>query len=660
MGKNLGGAIIDLLDSERVDLRAAASTVLAAVGKGDRSVEAALAGRLSDADRGVRRIALEGLAGMGASGIAARLVPLLSGDDEALAERAAQVLAEQGADAEDALRTELGAGPVAARRVIAQLLLRRGTQPAVEAVLGQLADPELGEQVLQLVRHEIEQGNEKLNEKLIKLIEKLSLARTTAAGKELAKAVAKAEKAHQAAAAAAAKAAKADKAGKAGKAGKAEQDAKGAKGAKGAKQEASKEAKRIKQASDGAADAAETAADAAAAPAAAAVVDPMKDPDVTRAASELGGLLRLTGYLARPSAQGVLTKHTGPEQPAPIRLAAIAGLRRILAQSEGGGTEKAIETLIQLADGEDAAVAQAAVDTLHGARIPESMAEPFAALAKGRHAFAQKLVQERVPAGGGATVVSTLVAALGGEDPTARDAAARSLARTPEAVLPLTRALLATTDEQLARRYAAALRAHRGHVSALAVDELVDAVHASAERTAKGKSTPAELALERTWAELIADLAPARHVELVFDRARRLHRAGKSVEAFVSLKPLLRPRADLDAAIDDEQRFFLALLALDAAGEGIIRTARADDPIFDQFSRLAAKGFPVAKRLNREQDVSDETIYALGFRLIESGDGAHEDLGAELLQGIIDERPRSKLAKAARNKLRLTGHLDEE
>ena len=34
-------------------------------------------------------------------------------------------------------------------------------------------------------------------------------------------------------------------------------------------------------------------------------------------------------------------------------------------------------------------------------------------------------------------------------------------------------------------------------------------------------------------------------------------------------------------------------------------------------------------------------------------------LGAELLEGIIDERPRSKLAKAARNKLKLTGHLDE-
>ncbi|HWU88874.1 MAG TPA: hypothetical protein VN253_16525, partial [Kofleriaceae bacterium] len=340
--------------------------------------------------------------------------------------------------------------------------------------------------------------------------------------------------------------------------------------------------------------------------------------------------------------------------------AAIAGLRRIVAQSEARGTEKVIEALIELADGDDAAVAQAAVDTLHGARIPESLARAFAGLAKSRHAFAQKLAMERLPAGGGAGAVKALIEALGGDDPTARDAAARGLAKAPEAVLPLTRALLAAADEQIARRYAGALRSHRGHVSHTAIDELTHAVRDAMERSAKGKATADQIVLERILAELLADLAPARHVELLFERARRLRKSGKPVEAFGSLKPLLRSRADLDAALDDEQRFFLAVLALETAGEGILRTARPDDPVFDQLSRLAAKGFPVAKRLSREQDVSDETIYALGFRLLESGDGAHEDLGAELLEGIIDERPRSKLAKAARNKLKLTGHLDDD
>ena len=125
MGKNLGGAVIDLLASERVELRAAAATVLAVVGKGDKAVVDALTARLADPDGVVRRIALEGLADMGASGIAANLVPLLHGGDDGIAERAAQVLAAQGAAAEGTLRKEVASGPVPARRVMAQLLLRR-------------------------------------------------------------------------------------------------------------------------------------------------------------------------------------------------------------------------------------------------------------------------------------------------------------------------------------------------------------------------------------------------------------------------------------------------------------------------------------------------------------------------------------------------------
>jgi hypothetical protein len=227
-------------------------------------------------------------------------------------------------------------------------------------------------------------------------------------------------------------------------------------------------------------------------------------------------------------------------------------------------------------------------------------------------------------------------------------------------VLPVTRALLATSDEQVARRYAGVIRAHRGHVSNQAIDELVERVGELVELHFKGKATADQIVLERVLAELVADVAPGKHVELLFERAKRLRRAGKSIEAFGSLKPLLRSRADLDAAIDDDQRFFLALLSLEAAGEGILRQTHADNPVFEQFSRLAAKGYPVAKYLAKEKDLSDEALYALGFRLIESGDASNEELGAELLQGIIDERPRSKLAKAAKNKLKLTGHLEED
>jgi hypothetical protein len=615
MAKNLGGAVIDLLESERVDLRVAAATVLAAVGKSDKLVLTALTGRLTDVDPAVRRIALEGLADMGAGGIAPKLVPLLRGDDDTLAERAAALLAQQGASAEGTLRKEISSGPVAARRVMAQLLLRRGTQPAVEAVLEQLADEEFGEQALQLVRAELDTGNEKL----ANLVEKIAVAAAGEAARDLHKTWAKAGKTAQ-------------KNGHAKKTGHAKNGhAKNGHTNNGRKANGHEPS-----------------------------ADPLHEPEIAHGVARLAALLRLIGYLARPSTQKLLLEFADPGELRPIRLAAIAGLRRIVAQSEARGTEKVIETLIDYADGDDLAVVQAAVDTLRGARIPESLAKPFAALAKSKNVAAQKLAMERLPAGGGASAVKALVEALGGDDPTARDAAARGLAKAPEAVLPLSRALLATKDEQVARRYAGVLRSHRGHVSNQAIDELVERVREHVDLSFKGKAGADQLVLERVLAELIADLAPTRHVELLFERAKRLRKAGKPVEAFGSLKPLLRSRADLDAAIDDDQRFLLALLALEAAGEGLMLRTHADDPVFEQFSRLAAKGYPVAKQLAKSSDVSDEQLYALGFRLLESGDASNEELGAELLQGIMEERPRSKLAKSAKNKLKLTGHLDED
>jgi len=615
MAKNLGGAIIELLDSDRVDLRAAAALVLAEVGKGDKSVVTALTGRLGDNDAGVRRIALEGLAEFGASGIAPKLVPLLQSDDETLAERAATLLAQQGAEAESTLRKEIRGGTVAARRVMAQLLLRRGTQPAIDALLDQLSDEDFGEQALQLVRAELDTGNDRLANQ----VEKSAIARASEAAKDLHKAWSRAEREAEKAAKDAKDAAKKTKARKA---------TNGQNGHKGH--------------------------------AVVAAPDPLRDPEVSAGVVQLTALLRLIGYLARPSTQSLLLKYADPDEPRPIRLAAIAGLRRLVAQSEARGTEKIVQMLIDFADGDDPAVVQSAVDTLRGARIPESLAKAFAGLAKSKNAPAQKLAMERLPAGGGASAVKALIEALGGDDPTVRDAAARGLAKAPEAVLPLVRALLEVTDEQVARRYAGAIRSHRGNVSKQATDELVERLRELSEKSSKGKAPAEQILLERVIGELIADVAPAKHVELLFERAKRLRKAGKPVEAFGSLKPLLRSRADLDAAMDDDQRFFLALLSLEVAGEGIVRTTHADDPVFAQFSVLAAKGYPVAKQLAKNGDVTDEALYGLGFRLIESGDASNEELGAELLQGIIEERPRSKLAKAAKNKLKLSGYGDED
>jgi hypothetical protein len=536
------------------------------------------------------------------------------------------VLASQGAAAETALRKELPVGAVAARRAMAGLLLARGSASAIDAVLDQLADPELGEQVLQLVRAEIDRGNEKT----ITLVDKATKARTAALGKRLRGEWLRAVRAAEKAAGPAAR-----RGGKAGKAGK----AKAGKGKAGV----DKAGARPNGAKNGAA-------------VAAPVSPPAMDPAVAATAFELGLVLRLIGYQARTSSLPLLIGHVSEDQPRQIRIAAIAAMRRVVAASEAKGTDKAIEILIALAGSSDLPVAQAAIDTLAGARVPDRLAKPFAALARSKNPAAQKLAMERLPAGGGAGAVKALVDALGGADPTARDAAARGLARAPEATLPLARALVGSQSPEIARRYATALRQHKAHVSSAALGEVIEHAQKLIDLRARGKITPDGGLILRVLLDTLADLAPARHVELLFGLARRLRRGGKPAEAFGALKPLYRSHADLDGAIDDDQRFTLAVLGLEALGQGILRATGADAPVLEQFVRLYQRRYPVARKLAREKDVEDRDIYALGFRLLESKEGANQELGGELLQGIVDERPRSKLAKNARNKLKLAGY----
>ena len=606
----LGSSVIKLLEHDKLELRSAAATVLSAVGRGDEAVVAALAERLADPAVEVRRIALEGLAAMGATGIAPRLVALLRGDDEALAERAAQVLASQGAAAESALRKELPVGAVPVRRAVAQLLIERGSTSALEAVLDQLGDAELGEQVLQLLRAEVDRHSEKA----IAVIDRSALARTTALGKKLRsewhRVVSQASKAS--------KAARSSGAAKAGK-----------KNGKSAPPPPASEP---------------------------AATPPAMDPAIAAATFELGLLLRLIGYRAQASSLPLLIAHVSEDLPRSIRLAAIAAMRRVVAASEAKGTDKAIEMLIALAGGSDLVVAQAAIDTLAGARVPERLAKQFAALVKSKNPAAQKLAMSRLPAGGGAAALKALIDALAGSDLTARDAAARGLAKAPEAVLPLARALCAATDVEVAKRYAALIRQHRAHVSSAAGEEIAQA--AAGHLETRGKAADEARLLARVLLETLAQVAPQRHVEVLFNHARKLRRAGKPVEAFGALRPLLHSPTDLDAAIDDDQRFILAVLGLEAAGQGILRSTGADAPVLEQFARLYQRGYPVAKKLAREKDVGDETVYALGFRLLESQTGIDQEFGAELMQGIIDERPRSKLARNAKNKLKLAGYAD--
>lgn len=174
---SLTSKILDLLGDERAEVRCAAALVLGAAGKGDPAVARALAAHLSDPSAMVVRFLLDALEAVGARGLASPLAPLLGASDDEVRTRALRLMAAQGAQAEGALRRELGRGSAAARRQAAALLVKVGSAAATDALLEQLADREIGEHLLQLLRAELDHGEPKRRAAV--------LARATAGAKKI-------------------------------------------------------------------------------------------------------------------------------------------------------------------------------------------------------------------------------------------------------------------------------------------------------------------------------------------------------------------------------------------------------------------------------------------------------------------------------------------
>jgi hypothetical protein len=545
---SLSKRVLDCLVHERVEVRCAAALVLGVVGKGDAEVGRALAAQLADPNPMVRRFVLDALESAGVRGLAKQLTPLLESSDAEVRERAVRLLAAQGAQAASALEKELAPGhPQAARRQAARLLVERGTADALDALLEHIADAEIGEVVLQLLRsHVIDHGEAKAKA--------LLAARADAGVKKLG-------------------------------------------------------GKRI------------------------------ADEAVPRVAA----LLRVLGYLADPKSFPTLITHGRPGHAEAVRLAAVAGLRRLVANGHGKAEGAAVLALIEWADDADPAVARAAVDTLRGAHVPDGAVKAFAGLARAQNPDARRLATERLAALSGKSAIPELLARLAGDDHGLREAAQRSLAGAPESTGAVAEALAGATSEEQARRLAGVLRAHGDRVPAKVIASFAAAV---ARRAAKEESPVVAVLVDA-----LSHLSPEAWATLLFERAARLRKVDKHGDAFSALRPLAHAKVNLS----DEQRFTIGVLGLKAGGKNLLRSARGADPVLVQFAQLVDTGFPVAQKLTKQKDVELDDLFTLGFNFVESSDENEKGLGVELLEHVVGAQPRGKLGVAAKNKLRLAG-----
>jgi hypothetical protein len=139
-------------------------------------------------------------------------------------------------------------------------------------------------------------------------------------------------------------------------------------------------------------------------------------------------------------------------------------------------------------------------------------------------------------------------------------------------------------------------------------------------------------------------------LERVMGRVKRLKAANKFKEAEELLRLLSR-----HARMSPELKYELAVTHLRNNLPDLSAVSRKDDEGLRIIGELLAEGgFPTLKRLKGDRSLGPVELYHVGFHFAERL-FAQRELGVELLAHVARKWPRSKMARPARQKLKLVG-----
>jgi hypothetical protein len=155
---------------------------------------------------------------------------------------------------------------------------------------------------------------------------------------------------------------------------------------------------------------------------------------------------------------------------------------------------------------------------------------------------------------------------------------------------------------------------------------------------------------DRLWSALLhavrAAGLEARAAEELGERGRDLVKKKKFAGAIARLAL----RLELPSP-DDETRFLLAAARLKAGARNLAGLARRRDEALEGLAALERGTFPIAERLRKTRFLAPEELFYVAFNLAEQP--ATREASAELLRHVVKQSPRTKVGKAARNKLAL-------
>jgi HEAT repeat protein len=346
--------------------------------------------------------------------------------------------------------------------------------------------------------------------------------------------------------------------------------------------------------------------------------------------------IRLLGQLGRPQSRRWLCRFIGAEHPANLRSHALVALLRCLRDQDLRKDEYA-KLFPLLEETEASEVTRLAVEILDAHQLPEESRPLLSRLLGSPHADVQKFALRKMGDIGSPATVRTLVEQLGDPDYRRREVAARSLRKIPEARNALIKELMISDDASKAWSIAELLPSFEAKWR----KDTLDAIWKRLEG-----AIVAEDRIQTALLHVLKQADANYAYEHLAAAGARFLKTKKYKEAIGYLTPLKE-----FSEFKPENKFHLALAQLKLHSHTV--ASHRQHPAVELLSDLYRNSaYPLSDALKKEKSLVPEDFFSLGFSLVERP-GEERGLGKDLLEHLAARFPRNKVAKSAKNKLKL-------
>jgi HEAT repeat protein len=357
--------------------------------------------------------------------------------------------------------------------------------------------------------------------------------------------------------------------------------------------------------------------------------------------------VKILGYLEDERAIPLLVKLTARDRnDPPVRQEALIALRFLLgAESDGDTVDTVVGALVEAAQDPDRSLAQTALHTLAGIRLPPGAMRAIEKLVAHPDLERARFAMEMLGRQEGPHAARLLVNVLATTTDKRRAKLVSSCLRAQEdgkplagvrddAVAPLAKAILEAPDPDRAWLLRGILKASAAKTPVATRKQLLET---AVRRLAGG---------EPLWEPLLAAARDA-DAPTVASALRALAAKLRRSDPGKGLL-LLRLLCQGEGATE-EDRYALASAELGRGSRDTRAAARAANEALRLFGSMIDRGADLAAMLRKDRSLDLEDLYFLGFHFAEES----LPLGEEILRLIIEKGGRAKIAKMARSKLAL-------